>query len=44
MKRLALLGLLFLVTNLAFGQTTEDKQTVIQMSIDLPSLQPYYLA
>lgn len=43
MKRLSLLGLLFLLTNLTFGQTIADKQTVIQMSIDLPSLQPYYV-
>lgn len=43
MIRLTLIGLLFLLTSLTFGQTPKDKQTVIQMSIDLPSLQPYYL-
>ena len=32
-----------MLTNLTFGQTISDKQTVIQMSIDLPSLQPYYV-
>ena len=43
MIRLTLIGILFLLTSLTFGQTMEDKQAVIQMSIDLPSLQPYYL-
>lgn len=36
---ISFLGLL----NFSNGQTTDDKQTVVQMSIDLPELQEYYL-
>lgn len=43
MMRLTFIGFLFLLSNTIFGQTMEDQQTVIQMSIDLPSLQPYYV-
>ncbi len=42
MKRATLIGLLIGHTTLAFGQTNNDKQTVIQMSIDLNELQQYY--
>jgi hypothetical protein len=42
MKLLTLILLFVGLTNLMFGQTLEDKQTVIQMSIDLDELQQYY--
>jgi hypothetical protein len=42
MKLLGLIGLFIGLTNLMLGQTLEDKQIVIQMSIDVDELQPYY--
>lgn len=42
MTRLTLIGLFLGLTVLTFGQTNEDKQTIIQMSIDLDELQQYY--
>lgn len=42
MTRVTFIGLLIGLTTLAFGQTINDRQTVIQMSIDLDELQKYY--
>lgn len=44
MKPLLLIGLFLGLTIFTYGQTMEDKQSVIQMSIDLVDLQPYYRA
>ena len=43
MKRIKLIGLLLLVKSFALAQTVEDQQDVIQLSIDLPSLNSYYV-
>ena|SRR5690606_15579046 len=42
MTRLLLIISFFGLTNFSNGQTIEDKQTVIQMSIDLIDLQQYF--
>lgn len=44
MKRLTILGLFLGFAIFAFGQSIEDKQAVIQMSIDFDDLQQYYRA
>ena len=42
MKQKYLLILFLSLANTSFGQPTSDKQTVIQMSIDIDELQQYY--